>query len=88
MTPEDVVAWRKAYVLSRQQLADLLGIHPTTVSRWERGTTPPPRWLPLALETLAGQREKLVRRMHERRLTIRAANRAGAVNLVQNRARP
>lgn len=88
MTPDDVLRWRKDFLLTRQQLADLLGIHPTTVSRWERGTTPPPRWLPLALETLAGQREKLVRRMHERRLTIRSANRAGAVNLRQNRVRP
>lgn len=88
MTPDEVTGWRHEYVLTRQQLADLLGIHPTTVSRWERGSTPPPRWLPLALESLAGQREKLVRRMHERRLTIRAANRAGAINLVQNRVRP
>jgi DNA-binding transcriptional regulator YiaG len=30
-------------------LAELLGVHVLTVSRWERGIVPVPRWLHLAL---------------------------------------
>lgn len=49
MTPADLKAWRTLQGLDQRQLADRLGVHVLTVSRWERGQTPIPRWLHLAL---------------------------------------
>jgi transcriptional regulator with XRE-family HTH domain len=70
---EDLIAWRKAYMLSRQQLADLLGVHYSTMERWEGGKSRIPNMVPLALETLAGQRQQLVKsiRRHQERQQLR-----------------
>lgn len=55
----DVKEWRAAHQLSQHELADLLGVRPLTVSRWERGAVVPPAMLELALaeldRRLAGQ---------------------------------
>ena len=39
MTPGDVRKLRKRLGLTQEALAELAGVHPMTVSRWERGTT-------------------------------------------------
>jgi len=57
MTAADLRAWRAHWLIrSQQDLANLLGVHLATVSRWERGVDVCPAWLPLALETLARRR--------------------------------
>lgn len=41
MTPTEVSAVRTQLNLSQVQLAQLLGVHPLTVSKWERGLLVP-----------------------------------------------
>jgi putative transcriptional regulator len=41
MTPEQVSTIRNKLGLSQVQLAQLLGVHPLTVSKWERGRLEP-----------------------------------------------
>lgn len=53
MTPAEVKAWRTHWRLSQAQLAKLLGVNIRTITHWEGGTSPPPPYLDLALETLA-----------------------------------
>ena len=67
MNSQEVREWRALYVLSRAQLAGMLGCDKKTVERWELGTTPPPRWLPLALETIAGHRKHIANRLRAQR---------------------
>ena len=56
MTPADLKAWRANWHYSQAQLARAFDMTIESVSRWERGLTPCPGWLPLALETLARRR--------------------------------
>jgi DNA-binding transcriptional regulator YiaG len=57
MTGDELRAWRERWLITSQgELARLLGVHINTVHSWERGTRAIPRFLPLALETLARQR--------------------------------
>lgn len=37
MTPSEIVAIRQRLGWSQGQLAQVLGVHPLTISRWERG---------------------------------------------------
>ena len=53
MTPAELRAWRTTRKLSQSRLADLLGVHWTTVQRWERAEREIPGFLGLALESLA-----------------------------------
>lgn len=55
MTPVQLAAWRNYYQLTQLQLAQLLGVHFTTVAKWETGRYAIPPYLGLALETI--QRE-------------------------------
>lgn len=41
MTPAEVLAIRSELGLTQVQLAQLLGVHPLTVSKWERGLGAP-----------------------------------------------
>ena len=41
MTAAEVLAVREGLGLSQAQLAQLLGVHPLTVSKWERGLLTP-----------------------------------------------
>ena len=41
MTPAEVLAVRDRLGLNQTQLAQLLGVHPLTVSKWERGLLDP-----------------------------------------------
>lgn len=54
MTPAALTLWRKHLGLSKRQLAEALGVHPVTISRWESGdrTIDTPGILALALEAL------------------------------------
>jgi DNA-binding transcriptional regulator YiaG len=54
MTPDEIRAWREEAGVSQAQLAELLGVHAMTVSRWERAGGAPP-YLRLAL---AGARNR------------------------------
>ena len=49
MTPQEVKDWRSAHKLSQGALAARLGVHEISVSRWERGSSPIPPFLRLAL---------------------------------------
>ena len=68
MSPEELKAWRETYMLSQAKLATLLGVHPTTLERWEWGKARIPNMVPLALETLAGQRATIAKRLRAQRL--------------------
>jgi transcriptional regulator with XRE-family HTH domain len=52
MTPDDLKAWREKHGYTQITLAQALGVHEMTVSRWERGFTDIPPFLRLALERL------------------------------------
>lgn len=41
MTPEEIKDIRSSLDLTQVQFADLLGVHPITVSKWERGILTP-----------------------------------------------
>jgi DNA-binding XRE family transcriptional regulator len=41
MNRADIKTIRKVLNLNQPQLAQLMGVHPITVSKWERGVTPP-----------------------------------------------
>lgn len=42
MTAKEISATRKRLDLTQVQLATLVGVHPLTVSKWERGAGSPP----------------------------------------------
>lgn len=54
MTPAALTLWRQHLGLSKRELAEALGVHPVTVSNWERGAAAiqTPVMLSLALEAL------------------------------------
>ena len=49
MTPADLQQYRAKLGLSQAELSARLGLHTITVSKWERGVVPVPKWLHLAL---------------------------------------
>jgi len=54
----DIRAYRKRLRMTQEELAEALGVHPQTISNWERGTQPiqHPHIVRLALEQLAAKR--------------------------------
>jgi DNA-binding transcriptional regulator YiaG len=52
MTNEELLAWRNGRGLTRQQLADSLGVSSWTIVKWERGERKIPAYLWRALEHL------------------------------------
>lgn len=58
MTPVELKNWRDQQGLSQESLADLLGVHWMTVSRWELGKREIPPFLHLALETIDRRRRR------------------------------
>ena len=55
MTSDDLKAWREKHGYTQVALAQALGVHEMTVSKWERGVTRKdqiPPFLRLALERL------------------------------------
>lgn len=77
MNPHELLAWRKTYLVSQGQLADLLDVHTNTVSRWELGESRIPGMVPLALETIAGQRAQLIRSLAARKRRRALAKKRG-----------
>jgi DNA-binding transcriptional regulator YiaG len=63
MEPHDIKALRKELKVTQQKLADFLGVHVTTVTRWERGQSAPDTTTQLALAMTAflQQRDMLAR---------------------------
>jgi DNA-binding XRE family transcriptional regulator len=72
-TGPESAAWRRACGVSQYRLAGILGIHRTTIARYELGTDPTPRWYALALAAA----EPLIRKQHALRRD-RLRNRVGA----------
>lgn len=72
MKASELVAWRRTWMVSRPQLADLLDVHVATLWRWEHDQARIPGMVPLALETLAGQRRILIKRLRQQRADLRA----------------
>lgn len=52
MNPADLKEWRDRMGWSQPHLAEALGVHPMTVSAWERGEQSFPAYLRLALAKL------------------------------------
>jgi transcriptional regulator with XRE-family HTH domain len=67
MTADELRAWRTSHALSRQQLAELLGLSASIIDEYERGyrrgnaaqPRPIPRVVVLALERLGGETVRL-----------------------------
>ena len=52
MTPDDLKTWREKHGYTQVTLAQVLGVHEMTVSKWERGVREISPFLHLALEKL------------------------------------
>ena len=52
MTPHELYQWRLQAQLTQLSLSALLGVHVITLSRWERGESPIPPYLDMALWAL------------------------------------
>lgn len=53
MTPSDLTAWRKRLGLSKVGAAEALGCDRGSVSAWEAGSYPIPRYIALACAAIA-----------------------------------
>ena len=53
MTPSDLRAARKSLAMTQHALAAALGIHPQSITAWERGKRPVPQAIALAVEHLS-----------------------------------
>lgn len=53
MTPRQFVRLRERLGWSQADLAEALGVHPMTVSKWERGAQPIPEMAAIAIRCLA-----------------------------------
>lgn len=53
MNAAEIKAARNTLGVSQSGLADLLGVHPVTVSNWERGVLTPTTWQGALLRALA-----------------------------------
>lgn len=62
MTSAEVLAVRTQLGLSQVQLAQLLGVHPLTISKWERGVSTPTPHQAALLQSFrkAGMRTKQI----------------------------
>ena len=52
LTPEELRNWRLKHGLTQQQLAELLGVRHSTISRWETGKHPIPKYMGLLLQCI------------------------------------
>ena len=52
MTPATFAQYRKAAGLTQEAVASLWGVHRVTISSWERGVYPVPKWAELLVVTL------------------------------------
>ena len=59
MGPNELKRWRQRNRYTQSQLAEVLGVIPISVSRWERGEREPPSFLHLALSYLELKGEEI-----------------------------
>jgi transcriptional regulator with XRE-family HTH domain len=59
MNGKELKQKREALGMTQMELARVLGVDVSTVSRWERGIRSIPAHLPLALETLGKKSKKI-----------------------------
>ena len=52
MTPATFAQYRKAAGLTQEAVASLWGVHRVTISSWERGLYPVPKWAGLLVRLL------------------------------------
>jgi len=57
MEPTTFARRRHQLAVTQTALAELLGVHPVTVNKWERGKEPIPRVVALALRGLLCERD-------------------------------
>lgn len=50
--PETLVTLRTLAGLTQSGLSSALGVHRTTIARWETGKLPIPKWVELAMRSL------------------------------------
>lgn len=79
MKPRELVKWRDKFHLDQADLAELLGVHYTTVANWEHGRSRIPGMVPLALETLGQQRARLIKQLALRRQELAEQRRLKAI---------
>jgi transcriptional regulator with XRE-family HTH domain len=53
MTPASFIAWRTRLKLRANAAAKALGCSPNSITAWERGKTPIPRYIALACAAIA-----------------------------------
>ena len=58
MTPQDIKRVRKDLQVTQQALAEFLGVHVTTITRWERGRSIPDHATQMALAMARFLQEK------------------------------
>ncbi len=58
MTPAEIVAIRLSLNMTQGQLAQLLGVHSLTVSKWERGLLHPPPHQEALLRAASGAAQR------------------------------
>lgn len=75
MTPRELREWRERWFLDQDELAALLEVHAQTIRNWEHGRTRIPHMAVLALEALAGEREKLRGHLVKRQAEIKRRRR-------------
>jgi len=77
--PRELVAWRTRHYLDQVDLADMLGVHVNTVANWENGRTRIPSMAELALETISGQRARLIKQLALKRAELAERRRLKAI---------
>jgi transcriptional regulator with XRE-family HTH domain len=80
MKPRELVAWRAKHYLDQADLADILGVHYSTVANWEHGRTRIPQMVELALETISGQRARLIKQLAAKRAELAERRRLKALD--------
>lgn len=86
MTPAEIKDLRETYLkLNQTQFASLMGVHPMTVSRWERGVVAPtPHQLAFLAEFKKGATKKAA---EEAKAALVAAGIVAAIFILLNAAR-
>jgi len=57
--PNRIAYWREYRGLTQQQLADIVGVHKSTVSRWEMGFAPLRELRPLVAKALKRREDEI-----------------------------